>query len=1505
MINLLNSIADKWFLWQIAMLWQTAVLIAIVWTADLLIRKWAWPQVRYALWMLVLVKLLIPPTFTSPASVTSHIPSLTQKAVQIQFNPAPQTHETKAVTGMERISSIEQVTAPINTEQGGIASAQAEAMVRTNNTPPAKSQKLSTGQGGVPRRGEGVEGGKGYISWKVYSMFTWLAGIVVLSMWLIVRLSGLRKEHLTKSSVIPAQAGIQLPERFYEQLQAAGEKLNLKRLPKVILTDKVSCPAVFGIFRPILLMPAEKFKSMSARDTEHILLHELAHIKRGDLLVHAVYMILQIAYWFNPLLWMIRKTLQNLRELCCDATVAKLLREDTVHYRQTLLETARQLLAEPVDPGLGLLGLFENSNWLVTRLQWLEKKTWKNRPLRIATIILLVSVMTTCVLPMGVFNPGPPGLVIKGVVTDVETGEPIAGAKVGDNKEYNKGKFCTVTDTNGNYEYKTWHEEHDIAAEASGYQKEVKDYSGTILQNEKERIFNFSLVPEKTEKQDSGNFSIIPIQTIVRVVMLPDDDKKNKLMFDEAGIVMPQVIASLAAEEQDSAISTEAARDVLTTQAHTFLDEAATRSLLQIIAKEPQAKLISAPTVVTYSGESAEVRIYPDAPLDSGQSQSSSKGLTIQILPSILHREENIHLKVKMELTPELFGQTDTQNSTQRAQINTEFTVPKGSTFLAAGPIIKADHIIGNTQDPNLNKRILLLITPQVDAAETISLNPCNDTEVEVLGEGRGRLTIDESTQPTSPQSSEENSESESDTSVAAINQLLEQWFADCRQDNSVEGSALWHPVNSDGDIYKETRKVLEMEPGWRFDGVSDMLFFEDEGQYKAVGLSGGLKAIDDAFGEKSAIQWDVLHLDDGQWKITQFSFVKLAKWEYSYRPLYLEKYPQAQAWKAGNKAVKDVSVEETTPSFDLKTENFTATLPNGVTVELVGLCDFDFENQQCWQPDGNPIAEPIFVTVSKGGNSQHNKKARGFIVKTDIPCDIRWLEASGQTGSFCCSTVIDKNGKKLGGQNYYGKQIWLDGREQTSLPIKIAPTKWRTRAVYDGKYIVGQADKRVRFIETYDSAEGLKVVFQSDFDDLDIRLDALVKGSAQSTVTAETSTVTDSEGNKNNVGIFKNMGLSQIRNFQFKTRSRMEIVTFKNVSLAPHIKTDLQDKKSANLFDGLLAHWAFDEGSGKTISDSTGNHQGSVYGAEWTAGKIGGGLNFDGVDDRVETSLNLDQSGSVDITMAVWIYPTHTGSGRQQIIGSDNGGFDWSLVKREDRWEVFTGRSNWDPGFSVDIGQWQHIAVVFKPGKDVIFYKNGVSNSLGSAPGTDVSDNNITIGDNPGWWDEFFRGKIDDILIFERALSAQEIKQLYENRPVSEEEKSAPNPQGLVEWGIDLVPADFEIRFDSKRQTYNLVVSIENQSDVAIPKHRIRYYRGDGGDDLDETGNQHSGWHEAGPIEPGKTWNESSRGFSMPDGDYTFTVVLDYDDAIGETNEANNRATLDVTIKNGQVVER
>ena len=73
MIELINEIAGKWFEWEIGMLWQVGVLIGIIWVVDLFMRRWAWPQVRYALWLLILVKLVLPPTLTSPTRAPSSL----------------------------------------------------------------------------------------------------------------------------------------------------------------------------------------------------------------------------------------------------------------------------------------------------------------------------------------------------------------------------------------------------------------------------------------------------------------------------------------------------------------------------------------------------------------------------------------------------------------------------------------------------------------------------------------------------------------------------------------------------------------------------------------------------------------------------------------------------------------------------------------------------------------------------------------------------------------------------------------------------------------------------------------------------------------------------------------------------------------------------------------------------------------------------------------------------------------------------------------------------------------------------------------------------------------------------------------------------------------------------------------------------------------------------------------------------------------------------------------
>jgi beta-lactamase regulating signal transducer with metallopeptidase domain len=232
------------------------------------------------------------------------------------------------------------------------------------------------------------------LTWHVYTMAIWILGVFILGLWLLLKLRNLCKGRPNSKP----DSG--LPQSFHNTMSRCAGQLKLRRVPDIVVTDKVVCPAVFGVFRPILLMPKGYLSRLSRKDAKHMILHELAHIKRGDPFIHSLCILLQILYWFNPLLWLARRQIHHLRELCCDATVARLLKDKTTEYRETLMDVARRFLAESVEPGLGLLGLFEDSNRLLVRLNWLEKKTWRYRKMKNLTVITIVILMAAFILPM-------------------------------------------------------------------------------------------------------------------------------------------------------------------------------------------------------------------------------------------------------------------------------------------------------------------------------------------------------------------------------------------------------------------------------------------------------------------------------------------------------------------------------------------------------------------------------------------------------------------------------------------------------------------------------------------------------------------------------------------------------------------------------------------------------------------------------------------------------------------------------------------------------------------------------------------------------------------------------------------------------------------------------------------------------------------------------------------------------------------------------------------------
>jgi bla regulator protein BlaR1 len=363
MIEQLNTLSLTWWDWMSEMFWQVSILIVLISGIDLLLRKWVWPQVRYALWFMVLLKLILPPTIASPVSITANFQSLALKALGL--------YHTEETSFTYDTTPVKMTTTP--TESNPILTTESKTILPENeSTVPRTNIKLN---------------------WQFFAMFLWLLGSLAILIYLIKKFSEMRKANQSKQKQV-------VTDWFELILIQCARRLNLQVIPNVVITKKVNSPAIFGTIRPVLLLPTDFLHETSKKDTENILLHELAHIKRRDLLVKEFETFLTVVYWFNPLFWGVKKQLQHLRELCCDSTVANILLRKVKGYRSTLLETARRLLAQPLEPGLGFLGLFEDSGKISTRLKWLEKDTFKFRWVRNTSIAFILIFVPLCILPM-------------------------------------------------------------------------------------------------------------------------------------------------------------------------------------------------------------------------------------------------------------------------------------------------------------------------------------------------------------------------------------------------------------------------------------------------------------------------------------------------------------------------------------------------------------------------------------------------------------------------------------------------------------------------------------------------------------------------------------------------------------------------------------------------------------------------------------------------------------------------------------------------------------------------------------------------------------------------------------------------------------------------------------------------------------------------------------------------------------------------------------------------
>ncbi len=220
---------------------------------------------------------------------------------------------------------------------------------------------------------------------------------------------------------------------------------------------------------------------------------------------------------------------------------------------------------------------------------------------------------------------------------------------------------------------------------------------------------------------------------------------------------------------------------------------------------------------------------------------------------------------------------------------------------------------------------------------------------------------------------------------------------------------------------------------------------------------------------------------------------------------------------------------------------------------------------------------------------------------------------------------------------------------------------------------------------------------------------------------------------------------------------------------------------QSGDLASGLVGHWKLDETSGTTATDSSaGGNNGTMAGGldagtDSAAGKVSTALDFDGTDDYVETAADAAYS-LTSMTLAAWVYiPSTLPAGFATILEHDRGGNNmFALAKRPSgdnhdfnfQWAGWGGNPSLRSTTAATTDTWIHVVGTFDYATaDAHFYINGVLES------TDLNGKLPIVGSN---FDirigrtnndiEPWKGRIDDVRIYDRALSAADVDNLYRN---------------------------------------------------------------------------------------------------------------------------------------------
>ncbi len=185
------------------------------------------------------------------------------------------------------------------------------------------------------------------LTWQAVAFLSWLTGVAIMSGVLIARaLTACRRVDNTLAA----------NHLMNDILIYCRKRMGIRGPIRLRIGEEGTAPVVCGLINPVIVVPRNLAPTLGSRHLRDVLFHELAHVKRYDLWVNLAQNVLQVLYFYNPLLLVVNAVIRRLREEAADETVLDTIGDADHAYTQRLADVAG-LATKPATPSLSLVGV--------------------------------------------------------------------------------------------------------------------------------------------------------------------------------------------------------------------------------------------------------------------------------------------------------------------------------------------------------------------------------------------------------------------------------------------------------------------------------------------------------------------------------------------------------------------------------------------------------------------------------------------------------------------------------------------------------------------------------------------------------------------------------------------------------------------------------------------------------------------------------------------------------------------------------------------------------------------------------------------------------------------------------------------------------------------------------------------------------------------------------------------------------------------------------------------